>query len=74
MAANFQEALAASFERVDGRHVFRFGPESRFTLELEPRVLGGYSVALYEQAPGRPYPELLLKEKLPMMSMPWDES
>jgi hypothetical protein len=63
----FDEAVPESFTLVDGRWVFAFG--EGYTLELEPIFGGGYWVALYELRPDRVYPDLLLREKVPMMPM-----
>lgn len=65
----FEEVVPEVFRLVDGRWIFGFGPEDRYTLELEPIVGGGWLVALYDHVPGAPYPELLLGHKIPVRAV-----
>ena len=65
----FEEVVPAAFTLQEGRWVFRFGPEDRYSLEVEPILGGGWLVALYEQQPGEPHPVLLLPDKLPVRAI-----
>lgn len=80
MAPFFHEAIRASFTPTPltdppsaldfllPRWVFTFpAPEGEYTLEFEPSFGGGYDIGLYEKKPDQVYPNLILKEKIPII-------